>query len=117
MTTKYNESKLKKLPIFNRNDPAKKFTEAQEKHLREICTFEFNNLESAGQPMKFSYGTRSAKMDFEFQHGETYAVPRFIAKHVESCSKPLWKFKADGSGAIRKEGAGVDRRFAMREVY
>lgn len=112
-----NVEKLKKLPIANPNDPSKKLSEKEEQHLREIVSYEFMNLEEPGLSMKFSYGNASNKHTFTLFHGGKYNLPRFIARHVESKSTPMWSWRPDGAGSIRKEMTGRKSRFQMREVY
>ncbi len=89
----------------------------EEKFLREICEFEFYNLEEPGLVQKFPYGTTNKKMDFMFMHGGKYRVPRHVARHLESLSTPIWAWRPDGTGAMAKEQVGLKPRFQMRQVY
>lgn len=113
---KIDPKKMKKLPIINRNEPSKKYTEKEENYLREICNYEFMNLEEPGLRHKFSYGTVKNKQTFTLFHGGKYALPRFIARHIESCAKPNWKYRPDGMGSMQKVLEGWIPRFQMREV-
>ena len=112
-----NLVKLQKLPIIDPNDPTRKFTEKEEKHLRELVDYEFMNLEEPGLSQTFPYGNSGNKHTFTFQHGGRYTVPRFIARHLESKSTPMWGWKPDGSGRMEKTLKGRKSRFQMREVY
>jgi len=112
-----NEKKLQKLPIIDPVNPNRKFSEKEEKHLREVVLYEFMNLEEPGLMQRFTYGNASHKHTFEFQHGGKYRVPRFIARHVESKSTPMWGWQPNGTGQMEKTMKGRNSRFQMREVY
>lgn len=109
--------KMEKLPILNLKSPSHKITEKEEKYLRELVEYEFMNIEEPGLMQKFTYGNTKNKMTFTFFHGGKYRVPRFIAKHLESKSTPIWKWRPDGSGSLIKELTGRNPRFQMREVF
>lgn len=111
------ESRVLKMPIIDREDPSKKFSEKEEKHMREMGNYEFLNREEAGQLIKFPYGQTKNSHTFTFLHGGQYRLPRFIARWVESCSKPIWKWKPDGNGGLEKTLVSRDPRFQMREMY
>lgn len=112
-------TKLQKLPILDTCGSSAKMSEKEEKHLREVCDYEFYNLEdpTSGFMQKFTYGSTKQKETFVLFHGQKYKLPRFIARHIESRSVPIWRWKPDGNGLMRKEAAGVRTRFQMREVY
>lgn len=114
---KIDEKKLARLPIINTEDPSKKFTEKEEKWLREMACYEFMNLEQPGLMHTFSYGSAGNSMKFTFFHGGKYRLPRFIARHIDSRSTPMWDWKPDGSGRLQKYRAGGKSRFQMREVF
>lgn len=109
-------SKLQSLPIIGA-DPTKKYTEKEEKHLRELVNYEFMNIEEPGLSQTFPYGNTNNHRTFTFAHGSSYRVPRFLARHVESKSTPIWGWEPDGSGSMRKKQKGSKSRFQMREVY
>jgi len=109
--------RMQALPIIDPDDPNKKISEKEEKFLREIVNYEFFNLEEPGMIQKFSYGNSKNKYTFTFFHGGKYRIPRFIARHVESKSIPMWNWKPDGMGRMQKMMAGRKSRFQMREVY
>ncbi len=117
LTEKGDEAKFKRLPIIDPNDPNRKISEKEEKHLREMVSYEFMNLEEAGLSQKFSYGNANNKHTFLFFHGSRYKVPRFIARHIESKCTPMWGWQPDGSGSLKKEKKGYKSRFQMREIY
>ena len=71
---------ISKLPIVGK----KPKTEKEEKFLREVCEYEFINVEERGATHRFSYGNASNQHVFTFDHGKKYKLPRFIAEHVES---------------------------------
>lgn len=104
---------IRKLPIIGKQPE----NEKEENFLREICEFEFYNLEEPGVALKFPYGNTKRKHNFTFFHGGKYKLPRFIARHMESCVTPIWKWKPDGTGSLRKERVGTNPRFQMRQVF
>jgi hypothetical protein len=112
-------SKLQKLPILNTCTQSEKLSEKEEKHLREVAEYEFYNSEEprSGFMQKFVYGSTKHKETFVLFHGQKYHLPRFIARHIESCSSPIWGWKPDGTGRMQKTKSGVQSRFQMREVY
>lgn len=109
--------KMQKLPLIDPANPSRKFNEKEEKWLREPVTYEFMNLEEPGLMHSFSYGQAGNTMKFTLFHGGKYQVPRFIARHIESRSTPMWKWRPDGTGSMRKEQVGSKSRFQMREIF
>ena len=109
--------KMEKLPIINMENPSKKIDEKEEKYLRQTVTYEFMNLEEPGVPHTFPYGNSKNRYTFTLLHGGRYKLPRFIARHIESRSTPIWKWMPDGTGSMIKSRMGVNQRFQMREVY
>jgi len=114
---KMDVKRMQKLPIIDSQNPSRKFSEKEEKWLREIVNYEFMNLEQPGLVEKFCYGTTSNKMNIILFHGGKYPMPRFLANHVNACSTPMWKWRPDGIGSLRKELIGRNSRFQMREIY
>lgn len=104
---------LSKLPIVG----AQPKSEKEEKYLKEICEYEFYNLEEQGLGVKFPYGNTREQYTFEFNHGGKYKVPRHVARHIESCSTPLWDWRPDGTGKMAKQLVGHKSRFQMRHVF
>jgi hypothetical protein len=114
---KIDTMKMLRLPIIDPTNPAKKHSEKEEKHLRELVDYEFMNLEEPGLMHSFSYGCSGNWMKFVFMHGGKYKVPRFIARHIDSRSTPMWSWRPNGLGGMQKENVGRKSRFQMREVY
>lgn len=108
-----DERKMAELPIIGKM-PA---NEKEEKYLREIVEYEFYNTEEPGLSLRFPYGNTKKKVNFTFSHGEKYKIPRHVARHVESCSTPIYAWKPDGRGRMQKVRAGTKSRFQMRPVY
>lgn len=108
-----NTVELEKLPIVGR----KPSNEKEEKFLREICEFEFYNLEEPGLSIKFPYGDTRRKHNFQFFHGGKYKVPRHVAMHLETRSTPRWEWRPDGTGRMNKQQVGTKPRFQMRAIY
>lgn len=113
----YDINKVKNLPIIDPDNPSKKFTDKEEKFLRELITCEFMNLEEPGLLQRFTYGNQKNKTTFTFFHGGKYKVPRFIARHIGSRSTPIWGWKPDGYGTMQKVRKGTKSRFQMREIF
>lgn len=104
---------LSQLPIVGKK-PA---NEKEEKYLKEICEFEFYNLEEPGIPQKFPYGDTRKNHTFTFLHGGKYKLPRHVAQWVESRGTPIWDWRPDGSGRMVKQRVGEKPRFQMRHIF
>jgi hypothetical protein len=104
---------MKTLPIVG-NQPR---NPKEEEFLREICEFEFLNIKEPGVSHQFSYGNTKKHRTFTVNHGMTYKFPRFLARHLENCSTPLYEWRPDGLGKLIKKHVGNDPRFQMRQVY
>jgi len=104
---------LQKLPIIG----ARPKSEKEETYLREICEFEFSNLEESNLAVKFPYGNAKAQHNFTFFPGGKYRIPRCVAKWVESRSTPIWEWRPDGNGSLKKKLIGNKPRFQMRETF
>jgi len=115
--TEIDEKKLKTLPIIDPHNPSRKFSEKEEKWMREMRVYEFSNLEEPGLMQSFTYGKAGKSMNFTLFHGGKYRLPRFIAHHLESKGTPIYKWRPDGSGEMRKERTGTKSRFQLREVF
>lgn len=109
--------KMQNLPVYDPADPNRKFSEKEEKYLREVRTYEFMNLKEPGVMQKFSYGNAANKYTFVLMHGGKYKLPRFIQRHLESKSTPIWEYRPNGKGQLEKVQAGRDSRFQLREVF
>ena len=107
------QKKLQKLPIILRKPESEK----EENFLREVCEFEFMNIEEPGLCQSFPYGDAKHNHKFTLFHGGKYRLPRFIANWVESRNKPIWEWRPDGKGGINKKLIGHDPRFQMRQVF
>ena len=106
-------TKIATLPIIGK-PPA---NEKEEKHLKEICEYEFYNSEEPGVTIQFPYGSTKNNFTFTLKHGEKYKVPRHIARHLESCTTPIYWWKSNGAGAMVKTLKGIKSRFQMRQVF
>lgn len=108
-----NIEKIQALPIVGK-PPA---SEKEEKFLREVCEYEFNNLEEPGLSHSFPYGNTKNNFTFKFFHGGKYPLPRFVARHLEACTTPIWDWKPDGSGRMHKKKVGEKSRFQMKQTF
>lgn len=104
---------LQKLPIIIKK-PA---NEKEEKFLREICEFEFMNIEEPGLSHKFPYGDAKNSHTFTMFHGGKYKFPRFLAQWIESRNTPIWDWRPNGEGGMEKKLIGHKPRFQMRQVF
>lgn len=107
------EENFNNLPILG-NPPQ---SEKEEKYLREVREYQFNNISEPSVCHQFIYGNSKHYKRFVFFHDQTYRVPRFIARHVEECATPLYAWRPDGLGLMKKKFIGNKRRFQMREVF
>ena len=110
---KISERQLANFPIIGK----KKKNEKEEKYLREIQEYEFYNLEEPGIMHRFTYGNATNKHTFTLMHGGKYRFPRFLARHLESVSVPIWDWRPDGTGKLHKQKIGVKPRFRMSAVF
>ena len=108
-----SKDELDKLPIVG--DKPK--SEKEEAYLKEICQFEFYNLEEPGLSITFPYGDTKKKHNFKFFHGNKYYVPRHVARHLESRSTPIWSWRPNGIGGMEKQRVGDKPRFQMRQIF
>lgn len=108
-----NIEHIKRLPITGEQPK----TEREEAFLREVCEFEFNNLEEPGLSHKWVMGNTKNNFTFHFFHGGKYRVPRFVARHLEECTTPLWKWLPDGTGRMDKKLVGTKSRFQMKQTF
>ena len=113
---KYHNSETKKLeslPILG-DQPA---TEKEEKFLREVSDYIFQNLEESGVSVNFIYGNTKNNVNLKMMHGATYKFPRFLARHIENCSTPIYELRPDGLGGKSMVETGKKPRFQMKQVY
>jgi len=112
-TKKVSDEFLQSLPIVGEKPKSEK----EEKYLREIQEFEFYNLEEPGVTHTFSYGGGGKTHVFNFFHGGKYRLPRFIARHVEGASTPIWAWRPTGIGTMDKQNIGKKPRFRMTQSF
>lgn len=108
-----NAEDFKNLPIIGERPNSKK----EEEFLRQVCEFEFLNLEEPGVAHRFPYGNAKRSITFTLFHGGKYKVPRFIARWIESRTIPIWDWRPNGIGQLEKKLIGRNPRFQMREVF
>ena len=108
-----NIERIKTLPILGRQPE----NEKEENFLREVCEYEFNNLEEPGLSHKWTMGSAKNNFTFHFFHGGKYRVPRFVARHLEDCTTPIWKWMPDGIGKMGKQLVSRKSRFQMRQTF
>ena len=88
------KAELEQLPIVG----AQPHSEKEADHLKEICSYEFYNLEEPGLSITFPYGNTRFMRTFNFFHGAVYQLPRHVARHLEGCATPIWDYRPDGQG-------------------
>lgn len=114
--TKYDNENLKKLeslPIIGE----KPSSEKEEKFLREVGEYVFQNLEESGVNLPFMYGGAKNHVNLLLMHGATYKFPRFLARHIENCSTPIYDMRPDGVGGMISQEIGRQPRFQMKQVF
>ncbi|HNC88737.1 MAG TPA: hypothetical protein PL000_07285 [Anaerolineales bacterium] len=120
MTKVLNESMsneaLNALPIvpIDGRQPA---NEKEEKYLREIGVYEFQNLEDPGLQITFPYGGTKKSQKFILMHGGRYKLPRHVANWIESRGEPIYKWKPNGEGRMESTYSGRKPRFSLRPVF
>lgn len=105
--------RIQKLPIIN--EPPR--NEKEEKWLREIVEYEFENKQDPGLKLKFTYGTTKQHEQIEIWCNEPTPLPRFIARYLQSKGNSIYKYQPDGRGNMIPQFQGRDSRFVLREVY
>jgi len=110
---KVPEESVVSLPILGKQPSSEK----EEKFLREVCEYEFYNLEEPGLEHRFPYGNTRHQHTFTLFHGGKYRLPRFIARHLESKGTPIWEWRPNGKGGMEKKQVGVKPRFRMSQVF
>ena len=83
----------------------------------EIIEVEFYNIEEPGVPIKFSYGQPKRIKTYTLMHGGVYKLPREIVRHLESREKPIFEYRPDGTGSMKKQKTGYKSRFQCRQVW
>jgi len=104
---------FQKLPIIGKQPSSEK----EEKFLREVCEFEFINIEEPNVSLRFPYGNAKVQHNFTLFPGGKYKLPRFIARWIESRTTPIWEWRPDGRGSLEKKLIGNKPRFQMRQVF
>ena len=92
-------------------------SEKEEKFLREINTYEFYNLEEPGLLVSFIYASGKFRCTIDLWPGKDYALPRFLAKHVENSSVPIFDWRPDGTGRMIKHYVGKKPRFRLTQKH
>lgn len=104
---------IRSLPIIGKQ-PA---NEKEDNFLREVCEYEFMNIEEPGLSHRFPYGNAKKNHTFTLFHGGKYKVPRFVAHWIESRTTPIWDWRPNGEGGMTKKLIGQKPRFQMRQVF
>ncbi|NGX36870.1 MAG: hypothetical protein K1000chlam2_00015 [Chlamydiae bacterium] len=105
--------KLESLPIVGKQPESEK----EEKFLREVLEYEFYNLEEPGLCQRFVYGDTNNQHTFTLFQSTKYMVPRFLARHLESRTTPIWEWRPDGKGSMTKKQVGTKPRFRMSQSF
>lgn len=102
----------KEIPAIHQDEKTKK-----KEWLAEEIMIEFYNLEEAGVPLVFSYGSTKRPEKFTLLHGGKYKLRREVINHIESRQTKLWNWKPDGTGRLTKSLNGFKSRFQCRQVF
>lgn len=112
---KYATKEIQSLPIIPID--GEKIDEKKDKWLRELVVVEFKNLEETRAHIEFCYGGTKKRAKFCLWPGGVYRLPRFIQRHLETRSIPIWDWRPDGSGKMQKYLQTYQSRFQLREMY
>lgn len=95
-----------------------KSTEQRKKeYLEEEIYIEFMNLEEPGMMLNFSFGPADKMKKYKLFHGGKYHLPRKVVQHIESRQVPIYKYRPDGEGGMRKELTSYKPRFQCRQLF
>lgn len=108
-----NLKKMETLPL----PPGKVYSEKEEKFLREVGEYTFQNLENSGLSISFPYGGGKGHVNLLLMHGAKYKLPRFLARHVEDSSTINYSYKTNHDGTRELVETGRRPRFQMRQVF
>jgi hypothetical protein len=112
----YDGKKIDELPIVNTDEPSKKYDPKEEKFLREYVICEFNNIEQPNLTQSFTYGNTKKCATFNFWHGGKYKLPRHVMMHINRCGTPMYNYKPDTYGKMKKAYTGKKNRFMMQQI-
>lgn len=84
--------------------------------LSERVTIQFYNIEEPGADGFFMYGACTDPKKIELKHGEIAELTRGDIRYIESRQTPIYAYKPDGHGKMRKTLMGWKPRFQCRQV-
>lgn len=84
--------------------------------LDEKVTVQFYNIEEPGSDGFFVYGLCTCPKKIELNHGEIAELTRADVRYIESRQTPMYAYKPDGHGKMRKTLMGWKPRFQCRQV-
>jgi hypothetical protein len=84
--------------------------------LEEKVTIQFYNTEEPGNKAFFCYGKCDDPTSLTLEHNEVKELTRGVVRFIESRQTPIYAYKADGSGKMRKTLIGWKPRFQCRQV-
>lgn len=82
----------------------------------EKVVIQFYNLEQPGQEAFFCLGGCLCPKSITLQHGEVTTLTRGEVRFIESRQTPIWEYKANGTGKMKKERVGWKPRYQCRSV-
>ena len=84
--------------------------------LDERVSVQFYNIEEPGTDAFFCYGPCECPKSFTLSHGEVKELNRADIRYIESRQTPIYAYKPDGSGKMKKKLMGWKPRFQCRQV-
>jgi len=84
--------------------------------LEERVQIQFYNLEEPGTEAFFCYGRCECPDKLTLQHGEVKELTRGQIRYIESRQTPIYEYKGDGTGKMKKKLMGYKPRFQCRQV-
>ena len=83
----------------------------------ELLTVVISNLETAGRKIPIGCGPTNNPFKATYEHGETYTIPRWVVRHIESRCTPVYIYTSDGSGKKYKKLSHYKNRFSCKQVF
>ena len=84
--------------------------------LDEKVTIQFYNIEEPGADGFFVYGLCTDPQKIELKHGEIAELTRAAIRYIETRQTPIYAYKPDGQGKMRKTLTGWKPRFQCRQI-
>jgi hypothetical protein len=84
--------------------------------LEEKVTIQFYNIEEPGASGFFCFGQCTCPKTIELDHGEIAELNRGDVRYIESRQTPIYAYKPNGEGKMKKALTGWRPRFQCRQI-